>query len=107
MTDDFSELENNATCYTINNSSSIYAYRNNVRTTYTEIGGRWFKSATQTYTSLPGNAVCIAYSDITKISTYSYMQPVFYAIAFILGILVWSICFWLWSKLIQWRGVRL
>lgn len=72
-----------------------------------EVGGKWLKTASQTYTNLPNNTTCFTYSDITSISTYSYMQPIFYFIAFILGILVWTMCFWMWSKLIQWRGVRL
>lgn len=107
MTDDFTGLINNASCYSVNNSTSIYAYRNNVRYSYTQIGGRWYETAQQTYTNIPSSTTCYTYSDITALNTFSYMQPIFYFIAFLLGILVWTMCFWMWSKLIHWRGVRL
>lgn len=44
MKDDVSEIITNAECYTINSATSIYAYKNNTRETYTQIGGKWKKA---------------------------------------------------------------
>ena len=86
MTDDFSELSNNASCYTINSSTSIYAYRNNVRDTYTKLGAKWFKTSTQTYTNFPSNSVCFSYSDITQINSNVEFYPIYYTIGFLLAV---------------------
>ena len=86
MTDDFSELPNNATCYTINSTTSIYTYRNNVRDTYTKMGDKWLKTATQNYTNLPSNSVCFSYSDITAINSNAEFYPIYYTIGFLMAV---------------------
>lgn len=97
MVDDFSELINNASCYVINNSSSIYAYRNNIRSNYTQIGGKWFKTSEQTYTNLPTNSVCYSYTDITGIKSFAVYEPILSFISFCLVGLV----IYLFFKLIR------
>lgn len=86
MTDDFSELPNNATCYVVSNSTSIYTYRYNVRDTYTKMGAKWYKTATQNYTNLPTNSVCFAYSDIVQINSHVEFYPIYYTIGFLLAV---------------------
>lgn len=80
--DDVSEIISNASCYVINNQNSIYAYRNNTRSNYTQIGGKWFKTSEQTYTSIPTNTVCYSYSDLKELKTNAAFEPIFYMIAF-------------------------
>lgn len=82
MKDDVSEIISNATCYVINNQNSIYAYRNNTRSNYTQIGGKWHKTSEQTYTSIPSNSVCYSYSDIQQLSSYSIYEPILLFISF-------------------------
>lgn len=97
MTDDISEIISNASCYVINNQNSIYAYRNNTRTTYTQIGGKWFKSSEQTYTNIPTNTVCYSYSDIEELNTNASFEPIFYFLSFCMVFLV----IYLFFKLIR------
>lgn len=104
MTDDFSELETNASCYTINSTTSIYAYRSNIRSSYTQIGGKWFKSAQTSYTSVPTNSVCYSYSDITELSSNAVYYPFLVAIAFSLAVFVFMFAFKVfWDNLVRWR----
>ena len=93
--DDVSEIITNATCYVINNQNSIYAYRNNTRSNYTQIGGKWFKTSEQTYTSIPTNNVCYSYSDIKELKSNAAFEPIFYAIAFSLFLV--AILLFRWS----------
>lgn len=104
MTDDFSNLETNASCYTINSTTSIYAYRNNTRSTYTQIGGKWFKSTQSTYTNIPTGSVCYSYSDITGLNSNAVYYPFFVAIAFSLAVFVFLFAFKVfWDNLVRWR----
>lgn len=105
MKDDFSELETNATCYTLNSATSIYSYRNNIRSTYTQVGGKWYKTATQSYTNLPTNTICFSYNDITGLSSNAQFSPIFEVIAFSLAVFVWFVVYRLISRLIKWRSM--
>ena len=86
MTDDFSELPTNASCYSISSATSIYTYRNNTRDTYTKLGAKWYKTASQTYTNLPSSSVCFSYSDITQINSNAEFYPLYYTIGFLLAV---------------------
>lgn len=97
MKDDVSEIITNASCYVINNQSSIYAYRNNTRSNYTQIGGKWFKTSEQTYTNLPVNSVCYSYSDIEALNSNASFEPIYLFIGFCLVALV----IYLFFKLIR------
>lgn len=89
--DDISEIEQNATCYTINSQTSIYSYRNNTRSTYTQIGSKWYKTAQTTYTTLPNNIVCVPYSTLSELASNAQLTPIytfcglFISIAILLG----------------------
>ena len=105
MKDDFSELETNASCYTLNSTTSIYSYRNNIRSTYTQVGGKWYKTAAQNYTNLPTNIVCFSYNDITSLNSNAEYFPIFEFIAFSLAVFVWVVVYKLISRLIKWRSM--
>lgn len=104
MRDDFSELPTNASCYTLNSATSIYVYRNNIRDTFTQIGGKWYRSATTTYSSVPTNSVCWLYSDITGLSSNAEFLPIYEAIAFILAMFVFALVWSLFRRLGKWRA---
>lgn len=103
MKDDFTDLETGATCYVLSNSSSILSYKNGVRTTYYQVGGKWYKTAVQNYTSVPTNTVCWSYSDITSLNTNAVYYPFLVLSAFCLAVFVWFFVFKLVSKLFRWR----
>lgn len=90
--DDISNIETGASCYVLNSATSIHAYKNNTRKTYSEVGGKWFLSSQSTYTSVPSNSVCWSYTDIAKLSHYAYVEPIYYSFAlmFSLFILIFS-----------------
>lgn len=103
MTDDFTELETGASCYVLNNQSSIYSYKAGVRTTYIQVGGKWNKTAVQNYTSVPSNTVCWTYADITSLNSNAQFYPIYAYIALVMAIFVWYFVFRLLSRLIRWR----
>lgn len=103
MKDDISEVINNASCYTINSQTSLYSYRNNVRSTYTQIGGKWYKTAESSYTSLPSNAYCVPYSTVSDLNSNAAFEPIFVFIAFCLAIFVWRFVYFIWSRLVRYR----
>lgn len=104
MTDDFTNLETGASCYVLSNTTTIYSYKNNTRTTYIQVGGKWFLSAQTTYYSVPDNAVCWSYSDITKLNTNAQFYPEFMFIALAIAVFVWYIVFKLISRLVKWKA---
>lgn len=90
MKDDVSEIISNGSCYVINNSTTLYAYRNNIRYSYTQIGGRWIESSQQTYTNLPTNSVCYTYSDIKELNSFAVYEPILLFISFcIVGLVIY------------------
>lgn len=103
MKDDISEVINNASCYTINSQTSLYSYRNNVRSTYTQIGGKWYKTAESSYTSLPVNAYCVPYSTVSDLNSNAAFEPFYLFIAFCLAVFVWRFVYFIWSRLVRYR----
>lgn len=103
MKDDFTNLETGSSCYVLNSQTSIYSYKNNVRTTYIQVGGKWYKQATTNYNTLPVNTVCWSYNDITSLNSNAAFEPLYLMIAFCLAIFVWWFVFRLVSKLFRWR----
>lgn len=103
MTDDFTNLETGASCYVLNNTTSIYAYKNNTRSTYYQVGGKWYKTAAQTYTSVPSNTVCWSYADITALNSNAQFYPIYAYIALVMSIFVWFVVFRLITRLVRWR----
>ena len=87
MTDDFSGVPA-ATCYTLNSATSLYAYSNGTRTTFYQIGGKWYRANSQAYTSIPSGAYCYTSLDF---SSNSQFKPIYDFIAFALvGVAIFS-----------------
>lgn len=103
MTDDTSNIPSGASCYVVNSATSIYVYRNNTRDTYTQIGGKWYRTATTSYTNVPTNSVCWSYSDIAAINSKAEFFPIYEFIAIILAVFVWFVVYKLISRLIKWK----
>lgn len=103
MTDDFTNIETGASCYVLNNATSIYVYKGGTRSSYSQVGGKWYKTAAQAYSTIPTNTVCWSYSDITSLNSNAAYYPIFVFIAFTLAIFVWYFCFKLVSKMFRWR----
>ena len=103
MKDDTSEIINNATCYTLNNATSIYAYRNNVRSTYTQVGGKWYKTSETIYSSLPPSSYCLSYNYISDLNSNAAFEPIYVFIAFCLAIFVWKFVYFMLSRLVRYR----
>ena len=96
MKDDFTNIETGASCYVLNNATSIYSYKNNTRTSYIQVGGKWYKHAATTYTNIPVNTFCWSYNDITSLNSNAAFEPLYLfivlqiAVAVIIGSL--SLC---------------
>ena len=103
MKDDFSNLETGASCYALSNTTTILSYKSGVRTTYNQVGGRWYKTAAQNYTSVPTNTVCWSYADITALNSNAVYYPFYVLVALMLSLFVWFFVFRLISKLFRWR----
>lgn len=103
MKDDFSELETGASCYVLNSSTSIYSYKSGIRSSYQQVGGKWYKTAQTTYNTIPSSSVCFSYNRITEINSYSEFAPIYEFIALILAVFVWWFVFKLVSRLFRWR----
>lgn len=102
MYDDVSAIPSTG-CTTINSSTSIYNYSNNVRRTYTQIGGKWYYTANQTYNTLPSNAVCVDLTDYL-LSSNSQFEPIYMFMALIVAIFVIVSClFVMFGRFIKWR----
>lgn len=86
--DDVSEIETGASCYVLNNATSIFSYKNGVRKTYNEIGGKWYLSSQSDYYSVPASSVCWSYTDLQELSHFAYMEPVYYSFALIFSLFV-------------------
>ena len=104
MKDDFSELETGADCYVISNATSIYSYKNGVRSSYIQISGKWIKTSQSPYYNLPDNYICHTYSSITEITSYSYMLPFYYLIGVFLSFLVLFFVWFIVKRMFKWRG---
>lgn len=103
MKDNFTELETGASCYVLNSSTSIYSYKNGVRSSYVQVGGKWYKTAQNAYSGLPSSSVCYSYNDITAINSKAEYFPIYEFIAIILAVFVWWFVFKLVSRLFRWR----
>lgn len=78
MKDDVSAIPSDA-CNVVNSQTVIYSYRNNLRTTYTQIGGKWIETARSSYNTLPVNAVCV---DVSQLNSNAVFEPFLYFVSF-------------------------
>lgn len=103
MVDDTSQVQKNAECYTINSATSIYSYSNRVRSTYTQIGGKWYKTAESSYLNLPTGAYCVDFNTISTLSSNAQFFPLYLSVAFALAVFVWFFAWSLFRRLFVWR----
>lgn len=104
MTDNFEELETGASCYVLNNATTIYSYKNGVRKTYIQVGGKWFNTSQSDYYNLPSNTVCFNYNDITQLNSNAVFEPFLIGLSFCLAVFVWWAVFSLFSRLVRWKA---
>lgn len=104
MTDNFDELETGASCYVLNNATTIYSYKNGVRKTYIQVGGKWHHSTQSNYYDVPSGSVCYSYSDITKLNSNAVFEPFLIGLSFCLAVFVWWAVFSLFSRLVRWKA---
>ena len=84
-------------------AKNMYNYSNNVRRTYTQIGGKWYYTAYQTYNTLPTNAVCVNLSEYL-LSSNSQFEPIYMFMALTVAIFVIVSClFVMLGRFIKWR----
>ena len=96
MQDDTSDIITNAQCYAFNSATTLYSYGSGTRTTYTQIGGKWYKTATNNYNSIPVGSQCYTFADITELNSKAEYAPIYEFIAFCLVL----VCFWLFLKFV-------
>lgn len=104
MTDDFEELETGASCYVLNNATTIYSYKNGVRKTYIQVGGKWINTSQSDYYNTPSNTVCFSYNDITKLNSNAVFEPFLIGLSFCLAVFVWWAVFSLFKRLMRWKA---
>lgn len=96
MNDDVSEIPSSG-CNVLNSSTVIYNYNNNVRRTFTNVGGRWIYSGQSTNSTTPLNAVCI---DVLSLNSNAQFEPIYHFISLSLVVLVCLMFFWVMKGLI-------
>lgn len=102
MYDDVSAIPNSG-CTTINSSTVIYNYSNNVRRTYTQVGGKWYYTAQQSYTNIPTAAVCVSLSDYA-LSSKAEFEPFYMFMSMIIALFVIIGCFLvMFGRWLKWR----
>lgn len=80
MTDDFTNV-GAATCYALNSSTSFYAYSSGTRTTYYQIGGKWYRGNSQVYNNIPTGTYCYSSLDFNSNAVF---EPFLYFVSFCL-----------------------
>lgn len=102
MLDDVSDIPTSG-CTVINSPTVIYNYSNNIRRTYTQIGGKWLYTAQATYTTIPNNSVCVDLSDYS-LSSYNYFYPIYMFMALAVALFVLCSCFLvMFGRFLKWR----
>lgn len=103
MKDDFSEVITNASCYAINSENTLYAYRNNVRYSYTRVGAKWWLRQTDNYSNIPNTYSCYNFDTISSINSKPEFEPIFGAISLGLVILVYLLWFNIFKRITKWK----
>lgn len=99
MTDDFSAVPSGG-CNSFNSATSMYHYANNIRQTYTNFGGKWVKTAENSYYSIPDNVVCV---DVSSIDSNATFEPVYMFFAYVLVFSVIGLFWYVIRRLLLWR----
>lgn len=105
FSDDISQIETGASCYTISNATTLYSYKNYNRYTYTQIGGKWYKTAQSAYNTIPSNIYCVDYSVIEGLSSKAEFIPIYATYALLISGFIMLGGIWLLFKGILRRAV--
>lgn len=103
MTDDVSEIIDNATCYYISSENSIYAFRNNARYSYKKLGAKWYHTETTNYNYISDSYNCRSYDDIASINSNVEFEPIFTFIALICVVFVYWLWFNIFKRITKWK----
>lgn len=102
MQDDVSSIPSTG-CTTVNSSTVIYNYSNNVRRTYTQIGGKWYYTAQQSYTNIPSGAVCVSLDDYS-LSSKAEFEPIYLFMSLCIALFIIISCLLvMFGRFIKWR----
>lgn len=99
MTDDVSEIPVSG-CSVLVSDSSLRNYNNGTRRDYVRLGNRWHLYQTSTYNQMPVGVSCV---DISTLSSYPFMYPVFAFIAFVLVVVVYVLWWFVFKRILRWR----
>lgn len=91
--DDVSDIPTQG-CNVLNNQDTLYNYSGNVRTSFIQVGGRWIKTRTDNYSSIPSGYACI---DVRDLSSNAHIVPLLYMCSF--GLFL--VCVWLFFLVIR------
>lgn len=99
MTDDFSSVPSGG-CNVFTSNSSLYHYSQGSRSTFLNFGGKWIKTSTSSYSTIPSGYECV---DISSISSNSTWEPLYMAIAFALVVATIGLFWYVIRRLLLWR----
>lgn len=102
MADDVSNIPSTG-CSVLNNSTSIYNYTNGVRTSYAQVGGKWYEQTQSSYINIPTGAHCLTSDELSSLNTNAAFFPIFEIIAFVLAFFVFWLVFRLCKPLLRLR----
>lgn len=99
MTDDVSEIPTTG-CNVVYSDSSIRNYSQNTRRDYVRLGRKWYLYSTSSYVNVPSGINCV---DIANVNSFPFMFPVYMFIAFVLVIVVYSLWWFVFKRILRWR----
>lgn len=102
MADDISNIPTQG-CSILNSATSIYNYNNGVRTSYTQVGGKWYEQTQSSYINIPTGVHCLTSSELTTLNSNAAFFPIFEIIAFALSFFVFWLVFRLCKPLLRLR----
>ena len=91
--DDVSDIPTQG-CNVLTSENTLLHYSNNIRTTFVQVGGRWIKTRTDSYASMPSGYACI---DVSVLSSNAHIVPLLYMCSF--GLFL--VCAWLFFLVIR------
>lgn len=97
--DNVSAIDSSA-CNVLSGSAVLDSYSNGIRKRYVENGGKWYLASTAQYSYNLATLNCI---DVSELSSYAYLSPVYYAIAAMMVLIVYLLFFKTIGKLVSWR----
>lgn len=99
MKDDTSAIDSTA-CNVLYRHDTLHSYSQGSRRTYIENGGKWYYQGSTPTSVVPDSASCI---DVSELSSYAFMWPIYYAISGIMVFIAVYMFFGLIRRLVRWR----